>query len=72
MSNLIVYCTYRFNKTIQVLLLPINTGGNGLNLTEATHVILVEPCMNAGLEVSTSRLPFIFVLKCHDLYRVKQ
>ncbi len=33
-----------------MLLLPINVGGNGLNLTEATHVIFVEPCMNPGLE----------------------
>jgi len=35
---------------LKVLLLPIKSGSNGLNLIEATHVILIEPCINPSLE----------------------
>uniref|UniRef100_UPI00358FB451 E3 ubiquitin-protein ligase SHPRH isoform X2 n=1 Tax=Myxine glutinosa TaxID=7769 RepID=UPI00358FB451 len=34
---------FRISPTINVLLLPLHTGANGLNLIEATHVLLVEP-----------------------------
>ncbi len=31
---------------VTVLLLPLSKGGQGLNLTAATHVVLVEPVMD--------------------------
>ena len=34
-----------------VLLLPIHTGANGLNLIEATYVLLVEPVLNPAQEL---------------------
>ncbi|VFQ99538.1 unnamed protein product [Cuscuta campestris] len=37
-------------KTVQVLLLLIQHGANGLNLLEAEHVILVEPLLNPAAE----------------------
>lgn len=37
-------------KFIQVLLLLIQHGANGLNLLEAQHVILVEPLLNPAVE----------------------
>lgn len=38
------------DKFIQVLLLLIQHGANGLNLLEAQHVILVEPLLNPAAE----------------------
>ena len=34
-----------------VLLLPVRHGANGLNLIEATHVILAEPILNPSQEL---------------------
>ncbi|KAH3735745.1 E3 ubiquitin-protein ligase SHPRH-like [Dreissena polymorpha] len=34
-----------------ILLLPIHSGANGLNLIEATHVLLVEPVLNPAQEL---------------------
>lgn len=37
-------------RSVQVLLLLIQHGANGLNLLEAKHVILVEPLLNPAVE----------------------
>lgn len=37
-------------NSIQVLLLLVRHGANGLNLLEAQHVILVEPLLNPAAE----------------------
>ncbi|EFJ18575.1 hypothetical protein SELMODRAFT_444519 [Selaginella moellendorffii] len=37
-------------ENVQVMLLPIQHGANGLNLIEAQHVILVEPLLNPAVE----------------------
>lgn len=41
---------FKMNESMKVLLLPLKKAGAGLNLTEARHVILVEPSMNVSLE----------------------
>eukprot|EP00112_Aurelia_sp_Birch-Aquarium-sp1_P016886 Seg3863.2 transcript_id=Seg3863.2/GoldUCD/mRNA.D3Y31 product="E3 ubiquitin-protein ligase SHPRH" protein_id=Seg3863.2/GoldUCD/D3Y31 len=38
-------------STIKVLLLPLKLGAKGLNIIEATHVILVEPSLNPANEL---------------------
>ena len=43
--------SFKNNPEVQVLLLPIQSGSNGLNLIEATHVILVEPILNLAQEL---------------------
>ena len=43
-------CERSVSKSIQVLLLLIQHGANGLNLLEAQHVVLVEPLLNPAAE----------------------
>lgn len=37
-------------RPVQVLLMLIQHGANGLNLLEAQHVVLIEPLLNPGAE----------------------
>ncbi|CAB3995131.1 E3 ubiquitin- ligase SHPRH, partial [Paramuricea clavata] len=41
---------FKTSDDIPILLIPLQSGSNGLNIIEATHVILVEPSLNPSLE----------------------
>ncbi|TSO25161.1 E3 ubiquitin-protein ligase SHPRH [Bagarius yarrelli] len=43
--------SFKYEKMINILLLPLHTGSNGLNIIEATHVLLVEPILNPAHEL---------------------
>ncbi|KAL4232699.1 hypothetical protein ACF0H5_007387 [Mactra antiquata] len=43
--------SFREDKDVTTLLLPVHSGANGLNLIEATHVLLVEPILNPAQEL---------------------
>uniref|UniRef100_A0A8C1FZL9 SNF2 histone linker PHD RING helicase n=1 Tax=Cyprinus carpio TaxID=7962 RepID=A0A8C1FZL9_CYPCA len=42
---------FKYEENINILLLPLHTGSNGLNIIEATHVLLVEPILNPAHEL---------------------
>lgn len=42
---------FKYDSNTPVLLLPLKSGANGLNLIEATHVILIEPVLNPAQEL---------------------
>ena len=42
---------FQNREDVKVLLLPITSGANGLNLIEASHVLLVEPILNPAQEL---------------------
>lgn len=41
---------------MQVLLLPLKDAGAGLNLTEAQHVLLMEPTVSPAMEAQARLL----------------
>ncbi|XP_029114603.1 E3 ubiquitin-protein ligase SHPRH isoform X2 [Scleropages formosus] len=43
--------SFKYDEKINILLLPLHTGSNGLNIIEATHVLLVEPILNPAHEL---------------------
>ena len=43
--------SFKHEEKINILLLPLHTGSNGLNIIEATHVLLVEPILNPAHEL---------------------
>ncbi|XP_024122367.1 E3 ubiquitin-protein ligase SHPRH isoform X1 [Oryzias melastigma] len=43
--------SFKYEDQINILLLPLHTGSNGLNIIEATHVLLVEPILNPAHEL---------------------
>ncbi|XP_055485093.1 E3 ubiquitin-protein ligase SHPRH isoform X2 [Psammomys obesus] len=42
---------FKHDPQINILLLPLHTGCNGLTIIEATHVLLVEPILNPAHEL---------------------
>lgn len=65
-ANSITYCYVKDNSlfqkkidmfkkdvTINVLLMPYSFGANGLNIIEATHILLVEPTLNKSQEIQS-------------------
>nr|XP_006814870.1 PREDICTED: E3 ubiquitin-protein ligase SHPRH-like [Saccoglossus kowalevskii] len=42
---------FKYDDTVNTLLLPVHCGSHGLNIVEATHVFLIEPLINPASEV---------------------
>ncbi|XP_070568700.1 E3 ubiquitin-protein ligase SHPRH-like [Ptychodera flava] len=42
---------FKYNDSVTTLLLPVHCGSHGLNIVEATHVLLVEPIINPASEL---------------------
>jgi E3 ubiquitin-protein ligase SHPRH len=43
--------SFKEDDDVSTLLLPVHSGANGLNLIEATNVLLVEPILNPAQEL---------------------
>jgi hypothetical protein len=56
--------TFRADFECKVLLLPFKSGANGLNVTEATHVFLCEPTLNAGRCLESSVMCVLPLYMC--------
>ena len=41
---------FKSSSSINVALMQLSSGSKGLNIVEATHVLLVEPSLNIGSE----------------------
>ncbi|XP_077977892.1 E3 ubiquitin-protein ligase SHPRH-like [Glandiceps talaboti] len=42
---------FKHDRSVSTLLLPVHCGSHGLNIIEATHVLLVEPIINPASEL---------------------
>jgi hypothetical protein len=45
---------------VKVLLLPVTSGANGLNLVSASHVLLIEPILNPAQELQVIIVIYIY------------
>jgi len=45
------FIPWQKREDVQVLLIPMTSGSKGLNIIEATHVLLVEPILNSASEL---------------------
>ena len=41
---------FRYDLAIRVLLIPLSLGADGLSITEASHVFILEPLLNKAVE----------------------
>jgi hypothetical protein len=66
---------FKRDPLVRVLGMSITKGANGLNLTEATHVVLVEPTLNPAAEAQAVGMfdaessPFLFCALTRLRYR---